>query len=126
MVEVRSFFGLTAVEDGLIATGGYNNNEGQVISSVEVFSFQDGWIRERRLEMSSTKFGHCSIIMGSWLYTIGGIVGTSWSDISNQVEAIDTTSQLSAWIRKANMLERRVVRSHLGTHDEALVGRSFT
>ena len=54
MVEVRSLFGLTAAADGLIATGGYNN--GQAKSSVEVFSFQDGWNREPGLEMSSTKY----------------------------------------------------------------------
>ena len=41
MVEVRALFGLNAVADGLIATGGYT--KGQVFSSVEVFSIKDGW-----------------------------------------------------------------------------------
>ena len=118
MVEVRSFFSLTAVADGFIATGGYNN--GQSTSSVEVFSFQDGWNREPRLEMSSTKCDHCSILMGSWLYTIGGIVdGISYNDVSNLVEAIDTTDQTATWIRKANMLERRYAHScHVGVFEE--------
>ena len=52
MVEARSLFGLSVAADELIATGGYNNNEGQGISSVEVFTFQDGWIRELRLDMT--------------------------------------------------------------------------
>ena len=93
-----------AVEDGLIATGGYY--KGQLFSSVEVFSFQDGWNREPRLDMSSTKYDHCSIILESWLYTIGGVVGgSSASDVSNLVEAINTTDQSAAWIRKASMLK---------------------
>ena len=84
MVEVRSIFGLTAVEDRLIATQGYNYNNKVPSQSVEVFSFQDGWNREPELDMSSTKFGHCSMMMGSWLYTIGGVVdGTSYSYVSN-------------------------------------------
>ena len=121
MVEARSGFGLTAVADGLIATGGYNYNnvQGLPLSSVEVFSFKDGWNLEPRLEMSSTKFGHCSIIMGSWLYTIGGTVGgTTNSYISNSVEAIDTTDQLAAWIRKASMLEKRYTPGcHVGVFE---------
>ena len=119
MFEARSLFGLTAVDDGLIATGGYDNNNRRHSQSVEVFSLKDGWNREPELEMSSTKFGHCSIIMGSWLYTIGGTVGgTTNSYISNSVEAIDTTDQSSAWIRKASMLERRYVHScHVGVFE---------
>ena len=121
MVEARSGLGLTAVADGLIATGGYNYNnvQGLPLSSVEVFSFKDGWNLEPRLDMSSTKFGHCSIIMGSWLYTIGGTVGgTTNSYISNFVEAIDTTDQSTAWIRRASMLEKRYVPScHVGVFE---------
>ena len=103
-----------AVEDGLIATGGYY--KGQLFSSVEVFSFQDGWNREPRLDMSSTKYDHCSIILESWLYTIGGVVnGASSSYVSNLVEAIDTTDQSATWIRRASMLEKRYLHScHVG------------
>ena len=111
MVEARSLFGLSVAADGLIAAGGYNNNEGQGISSVEVFTFQDGWNLEPRLDMSSTKYGHCSIIMGSWLYTFGGLFdGVSLGYTSNLVEAIDTIDQLAAWI---SMLEKRYT---LGCH----------
>ena len=119
MVEVRSIFGLTVAADGLIATGGNNNNEGQGISSVEVFTFQDGWIREPKLDMSSTKYGHCSIVMGSWLYTIGGLVdGVSQGYTSNLVEAIDTTDQSAAWIRKASMLGKRYTPGcHVGVFE---------
>ena len=61
--------------------------------------------------MSSTKYGHCSIIMGSWLYTFGGLFdGVSLGYTSNLVEAIDTTDQLAAWI---SMLEKRYT---LGCH----------
>merc|ERR1712006_32027 len=66
--------------------------------------------------MSSTKYGHCSIVMGPWLYTIGGVVdGTSYNEVSNLVEAIDTADQSAAWTRRASMLEKRYVPScHVG------------
>ena len=117
MVEVRFGFGLTAVADGLIATGGFKSGWG--LSSVEVFSFTNGWNFEPRLDMSSTKYNHCSIIMESWLYTIGGMVGgSSGTGISNLVEAIDTADQSAAWIRKASMLEKRTVHScHVGVFE---------
>ena len=69
--------------------------------------------------MSSTKYGHCSIIMGSWLYAFGGLFdGVSLGYTSNLVEAIDTTDQLAAWIRKASMLEKRYVPScHVGVFE---------
>ena len=118
MAEVRTVFGLTAAADGLIATGGYNN--GHLLSSVEMFSFKDGWNREPRLDMSSTKYGHCSIMMGTWLYTIGGCVnGTSYSYNSNLVEAIDMSVESgTTWIRKANMLEKRYAHTcHVGVFE---------
>ena len=69
--------------------------------------------------MSSTKYGHCSIIMGSWLYTTGGLVdGVSLGYTLNLVEAIDTTDQLAAWIRKASMLEKRYTPGcHVGVFE---------
>ena len=98
MVEARSGFGLTAVADGLIATGGYNYNnvQGLPLSSVKVFSFKDGWNLEPRLEMSSTKFGHCSIIMGSWLYRLEellvelliAIFQTRWKPLTQQISRL--------------------------------------
>ena len=57
--------------------------------------------------------------MESWLYTIGGIVGgTSFNDVSNLVEAIDTTDQSATWIGKASMLEKRYFHScHVGVFE---------
>ena len=107
--------------DGFIATGGINPNNDQVSSSVEVFSYKYGWNLEPRLNMSSAKYGHCSITIGSWLYTIGGLVfGTkTTSHIANLVEAIDITVESGAtWIRKADMLETRYVPGcHLGVFE---------
>ena len=119
MVEARSFFGLIAAASGLIATGGYKYNNRVPSQSVEVFSLKDGWNREPRLDMNSTKYDHCSIIMESRLYTIGGIVGgTSYNDVSNLVEAIDTTDQSATWIGKASMLEKRYFHScHVGVFE---------
>ena len=88
MVLERRSFGLSVVGNKLQATGGV---DGGPISSVEVFT-EDGWRMEVLLEMRATKFQHCSVAIGTWLYTIGGIVGgNSFDDESNLVEAFDTS-----------------------------------
>ena len=72
--------------------------------------------------MGSTKRDHCSVAIGSWLYTIGGMVdGNSFSAASNLVEAFDTSlmSTDGAWVKKASMIERRV---RFGCHVGAFEG----
>ena len=60
------------------------------------------------LDMSETKLGHCSVVIGSCLYTIGGFVGgESSSNVSSLVEALDTTDASPSWITKASMSQMR-------------------
>ena len=112
MVLERDSFGLSVVGNQLLATGGVDHHSGP-ISSVEVFT-EGGWRMEVLLEMRATKFYHCSIAIGTWLYTIGGFVGGDSfdDDESNLVEAFDTsllsTSRVTwDWVQKASMLEKR-------------------
>ena len=110
LVFERESFGLSAIGNILIASGGYQS-EGP-LSSVEVFREGKPWTLETKLEMGETKYHHCSLALGSWLYTIGGLVGgTSTSSVSNKVEAIDTgllsTDDSMIWVKKANMREKR-------------------
>jgi len=123
MVMERSYFALTAIgETLLVASGGIGNSPPQ--SSVEVFSVaEDVWRLEANLEMGSTKRDHCSVSIGSWLYTIGGMVdGSSYSSASSLVEAFDTSllSTDGTWVKKADMIERRV---SFGCHVGALEGQ---
>ena len=75
--------------------------------------------------MGVTKYSHCSVAIGSWLYTIGGLLGgKTEDDVSNIVEAFDT-SLMSAddppatWVGKANLINKR--HSH-GCHVGAFEG----
>ena len=48
------------------------------------------------------------VVIGSWLYTIGGVVGGGdLSNASSLVEAIDTTVISPTWVTKATMLKKR-------------------
>ena len=71
--------------------------------------------------MGSTKYQHCSVVVGSWLYTTGGIVDNI---LSNLVEAIDTnllsTNDSFTWVKKSSMKEER--RSH-GCHAGVFEGQ---
>jgi len=123
MVFERSYFALSAIGDTLlVASGGIGNSPPQ--SSVEVFNVaEDGWRLEANLEMSSTKRDHCSVAIGSWLYTIGGMVdGTSYGSASNLVEAFDTSlmSTDGTWVKKASMIEKRL---RFGCHVGAFQGQ---
>ena len=72
MVFEKYGFCLLPVGDKLLAIGGLS--KGDPLSSVEVFTVEEGWRLEAKLEMRSTKFYRCSVQAGSWLYTIGGQV----------------------------------------------------
>ena len=120
MVLERSDFTLSAIgETLLVASGGFGNGP---LSSVEVFALEEaGWRLEPKLEMGSTKYQHCSVVVGSWLYTTGGIVDNV---CSNLVEAIDTnllsTNDSFTWVKKSSMKEER--RSH-GCHAGVFEGQ---
>ena len=63
MVEARGLFGLSVVAGSLIASGGFDINE-DPLSSVEVFKAGDGWKHDPTLDMSDTKYGHCTVVIG--------------------------------------------------------------
>ena len=109
MVYGRRYFSLTTIGDQLFAIGGEGEYTGAVLhSSVEVFTEGEGWREDPKLDMGVAKQHLCSVALGSWLYTIGGIVDEkSVKDISNMVEAYDTSSTSTTWLRKANMIEQR-------------------
>ena len=117
MVEARGLFGLSAVADSLIASGGAGSDD--VLSSVEVFTAGDGWKHDPLLDMSETKFGHCSVVIGSWLYFVGGLVAGGYSsNASSLVEALDTTDASPSWITKATMSQKRYLHAcHGGVFD---------
>ena len=105
MVLERTDFALSAIgETLLVASGGFGNGP---LSSVEVWE-EAGWRLEPKLEMGSNKYRHCSVVVGSWLYTMGGIVDDHYS---NLVGAIDTnllsTKDSIPWVKKASMLDAR-------------------
>ena len=106
MGEAPIEFGLSVVADSLIATGGVGSDG--PFSSVEVFTAGDGWRHDPMLDMRETKYGHCSVVIGSWLYLVGGIVGGDFvSNVSSLVEALDTTDASPSWITKASMSQKR-------------------
>merc|ERR1712037_954360 len=86
---------------------------GGSLSSTEVFTREAGWRLESKLEMEATKESHCSVAIGSWLFTIGGSVGgTTLNYVSNLVETIDTSllannDSTMTWVKKASMKEKR-------------------
>ena len=116
MVFEKYGFSLLPVGDMLLAIGGISN--GDPLSSVELFTLEKGWRLDAKLEMESTKFYHCSVAIGPWLFTIGGNVGGKTS-ISNAVEAFDTrlmsTNDSVTWMKKASMIEKRKTHGcHVG------------
>ena len=116
MVFEKYGFSLLPVGDMLLAIGGISN--GDPLSSVELFTLEKGWRLDAKLEMGSTKFYHCSVAIGPWLFTIGGNVGGKTS-ISNAVEAFDTrlmsTNDSVTWIKKSSMIEKRYTHGcHVG------------
>ena len=125
MVLEKSGFGLSVIGDMLISSGGYGNDGS--LSSVEVFTLEeDMWTLEPMLDMGLTKYSHCSVALGSWLYTIGGLVDGYYSD---RVDAIDTSLMStndsiswarSNWVMKARMNERRWA---LGCHAGVFEGQ---
>ena len=88
-----------------MASGGRSDPDS--LSSVEVFTLAAGWRLEPRLEMNATKESHCSVVLRSWLCSIGGGVGgDTLEHVSNLVEAFDTSDSLS-WVEKASLSARR-------------------
>ena len=113
MGEARIAPALSVVADSLIASGGLGSYG--PLSSVEVFKAGDGWKHDQMLDMRETKFGHCSVVIGCWLYLVGGIVaGDSSSNASSLVEALDTTGASSSWITKASMSQKRYLHACQG------------
>ena len=115
MVLEKYGFGLLPVGGNmLLAIGGISN--GDPLSSLEVFTQEEGWRLESKLEMTSTKFYHCSVAIGSWVFTIGGKVDGKVG-ASDLVEAIDTslmaTDDSIKWVERPRMLEKR---SNHGCH----------
>ena len=115
MVLEKYGFGLLPVGGNmLLAIGGISN--GDPLSSLEVFTQEEGWRLESKLEMTSTKFYHCSVAIGSWVFTIGGKVDGKVG-ASDLVEAIDTslmaTDDSINWVERPRMLEKR---SNHGCH----------
>ena len=118
LVFERESFGLSAIGNILIASGGYQS-EGP-LSSVEVFTPGKGWTLETKLEMGETKYHHCSLALGSWLYTIGGVLDGTYA--SNVVEAFDvnlmSTDNSSTWVKKASMIDKRLSHGcHVGVFE---------
>ena len=107
MVSSRSSFGLTTVGDKLFATGGIRDS-GEPVESVEVFSTGEGWRQKPEMEMRVTKYSHCSVAIGTWLYTIGGLLGgKTENDVSDVVEGYDTSEQTATWVGKSNLINKR-------------------
>ena len=125
MVLERDSFGFSAVGEMIFASGGRSNggHPWGSLSSVEVFTRDEGWRLEPKLEMEATKDSHCSVAIGTWLYTIGGSVGgNTLESSSNLVEAIDTsllaTNASITWVKKASMIEKRWSHGcHLGVFE---------
>ena len=114
MVLERDSFGFSAVGEMIFASGGRSNggHPWGSLSSVEVFTLDEGWRLESKLEMEASKDSHCSVAIGTWLYTIGGSVGgNTLESTSNLVEAIDTnllsTNDSITWVNKASMTDNR-------------------
>ena len=100
MVEARAYFGLSVIGDQLIAIGGFIGTS-PASSSAEIFMEEKGWKIEPRFNMSAPRDLHCTVVLGSWLFTVRGLVGeASFDNTSNMVEAIDTTVDSSTWITK--------------------------
>ena len=122
MTTERRDFGLTAVGDTLFATGGFYGSA-LAHSSVEVFTYGEGWRQWLKLEMTTSKYSHCSVALGTWLYTIGGIIhGTGESFTSDLVETYDISSISSStkWERRASLLQKR--HAH-GCHADVFEGQ---
>jgi len=121
MVEVRAYFGLSVIGNQLIASGGYTGQAHRSHSSAEIFTEETGWRIEPRFNMSAPRDLHCTVVLGSWLFTVGGLVGEASFDFdstSNMVEAIDTTVDSSTWITKASMLKERAAHAcHVGNFE---------
>ena len=118
MVEARAYFGLSVIGDQLIAIGGFIGTS-PASSSAEIFMEEKGWRIEPRFNMSAPRDLHCTVVLGSWLFTVGGLVcEASFDNASNMVEAIDTTVDSSTWITKGSMLKERAAHAcHVGNFE---------
>ena len=71
--------------------------------------------------MGSTKYHHCSVSIGLWLFTIGGVLDGTYA--SNVVEAFDTSllsrDDSSSWVKKASMIDKRSSHGcHVGVYKD--------
>ena len=82
MNYARSYFGLTAIEDRLYATGGEGLSASSK-TSVESFSHETGWGIKDTMELPSPHNNHCSVALGTQLVVLGGSVPV----LSNSVHA---------------------------------------
>jgi len=108
MNYARDNFGLTTIGDRLYATGGSGVSSSSR-TSVESFSHETGWVIEDTMELPSSRYGHCSVALGSRLVVVGGRVGGSAE--SSSVQAFDTSSQAlnttASWVSLASMNSAR-------------------
>merc|ERR1711915_1210 len=83
MKIARGYFGMSVIGSTIYVTGGYS------ISSVESFEVGRGWRIEEMMQMSQSRYQHCSAVLESRLIVIGGFISGSNSR-SASVMSFDT------------------------------------
>merc|ERR1719378_465527 len=88
----RENFAMSVIGNTIYVTGGWDG--GDDLTSVESFEVGRGWRIEETMEMSRTRYEHCSVVLDSRLIVIGGYVSGSRS---RSVMSFDTQDQNKEW-----------------------------
>merc|ERR1711915_85251 len=88
----RYYFSMSVIEDIIYVAGGKKDYSQH--SSVESFEVGRGWRIEETMQMSQTRYAHCSAVLNSRLIVIGGYVSGSGSA---SVMSFDTKDQNKEW-----------------------------
>ena len=106
MMYARRVFGMSVIGDTIYATGGIGDYvEKDYHTTVESFTTAHGWVVEDRMTLTSYRAYHCSVVIGSTLFVVGGNVGSTLA--SDSVESYDTLDSNATWVTMQSLLQAR-------------------
>merc|ERR1711915_109532 len=90
----RSYAPMSVIGETIFVTGGIDLYD-ETLASVESFKVDRGWKVEEKMVMPVARYDHCSVVIGTDLFVIGGF--TTIDDISANVMMFDTNDVFGYW-----------------------------
>ena len=103
----RRYFSMSVVGDTIYALGGLGDyTERDYHSTVEYFTRHQGWLVADKMTMGGYRAYHCSVVMGSRLVVIGGVVGGGLGfDSVQYYDTADTNN--NTWVKMEPLIQAR-------------------